>query len=296
MNNTIPNGIHTAIVTPFLANFQIDWDSFEKLIEAQIEARVDGVVISGTTGESPTLTPQEKLSLIKKAKTLSQGKLHVMAGTGGNNTQQSVELSKLAEQAGADSLLVVTPPYNKPSLKGLKAHFQAIGDATALPICLYHVPGRTAQKLSADDIADLCTIPTVTAVKEASADLALFSNVANKTGKAILSGDDPTFLPSLAAGGKGLVSVATNLIPKAYVKIWGDFRSGKNEEATELFLRVLAISEAMFLEPNPTPLKGILAELGLISSDTVRLPLVACENETKGRIKELYESLPAEVR
>jgi 4-hydroxy-tetrahydrodipicolinate synthase len=205
MNTTHFSGVWTAIATPFLENGSIDWPAFEKHLAQQASGGVNGIVISGTTGESPTLTVQEKISLVRKARALLPGTIRIMAGSGGNNTAQSVELSKLCVDAGADSLLIVTPPYNKPSPAGLKLHFQTIADAVDVPLCLYHVPGRTGQSLSAGIIASLTSINRVLAVKEASGDLALYGRVVCQSKADVLSGDDPTYLASLAVGGQGVI-------------------------------------------------------------------------------------------
>ena len=157
MNQKNFDGVWTAIATPFIHGGAIDWASFEKHLEQQAAGGVTGVVISGTTGESPTLTVQEKISLVRKARAILPPKVRIMAGSGGNNTSQSMELSKLCVDAGADSLLIVTPPYNKPSMAGLKLHFQMISDAVQVPLCLYHVPGRTGQNLSASALATITT-------------------------------------------------------------------------------------------------------------------------------------------
>lgn len=266
-------GIWTALITPFSSDGAIDWDAFEKLLKLQESGGVDGVVIAGTTGEGPTLTVQEKLSLIRKARSLLGDQVRVMAGTGDNNTAQSVELSRLAVDAGADALLIVTPPYNKPSPAGLQNHFSAITSVCKVPVCLYHVPGRTAQALTAEGIAALSTINGVEAVKEASGNIDLFSRarrLANDT--VFLSGDDPTYLASLAVGGQGVVSVVTNLFPAAFVDLTRAFAGGDHARALAIHDALCQLMTDLFCEPNPGPLKAALAADGLCQN-ILRSPL-----------------------
>ncbi|MFK7823402.1 MAG: 4-hydroxy-tetrahydrodipicolinate synthase [Oligoflexales bacterium] len=276
------SGIFTAIVTPFEKDGSIDWQAFESIIENQVNRGIDGVVIAGTTGESPTLSVQEKLSLIRKAKALTSGNIHVMAGTGGQSTKQSVELSKLAADAGADSLLVVTPPYNKPNIQGLLGHFQAINNEVGLPICLYHVPGRTAQKLSHSELSKICELERVSIVKEASGDLNFFSKaIGSIPNQVFLSGDDPTFLPSLAIGAKGCISVISNIYPAAMKALLSAFNSGDTSTAMKIHHTLAPLMEALFVETNPCPLKYCMHYKGF-GSNTLRLPLapISVEHET----------------
>lgn len=266
------SGIWTAIATPFEDSGAIDWAAFERLMQLQIDAKVRGVVISGTTGETPTLAVQEKLALIRKANALSQGRIRIMAGSGGNNTEQSVELSRLAQEAGADSLLVVTPPYNKPSQRGLCLHFEAIANAVSIPLCLYHVPGRTNQKLSAAQLCEIAQLPRVHAIKEASGDLNLFSDTRAKTSAAMLSGDDITFLPALAIGCDGVISVLTNLYPVEFGAMQTAYNSGDVVKARALHFALAPTINALFCESNPGPVKAALSIKGL-ARNIVRLPL-----------------------
>lgn len=290
-------GVYTALVTPFTQDGQIDWKAFDRLLDMQVKAGIDGIIISGTTGESPTLTVDEKVSLFRRARAYVPSSVHIMAGTGGNCTKQSIELSKLAQDAGVNSLLIVTPPYNKPTLAGLKAHYEAIGQAVKIPLCLYHVPGRTAQKLSPEDLATLCDIPQITAVKEASADLFLFSKALIHSKANYLSGDDFTYLPSLALGGQGVISVVTNVFPKAFVEMTKSFWAGDNKRALTLHNALLPLIELLFVEANPSPAKDLLAHMGVIQN-TLRLPLVTvlpanheklvtCFEQTKNQLVEL---------
>lgn len=279
------NGVWTALATPFRADFQIDWDAFDRLLSLQQAAGVSGVVLAGTTGESPTLSVQEKLSMVRKARAKLAPEIRVMAGTGDNNTQQSLELSRLAQDAGADSLLVVTPPYNKPSTAGLINHYKIIASAVKIPVCLYHVPGRTGQYLTVDQIAAVCKDGQVKCVKEASADVAYFSRALQKTGLPFLSGDDPTYLASLAVGGKGLISVIANIFPKAMVDMTAAAQKGDFPRARRFHEALLPSMDAMTIEVNPGPLKAALEILGL-AKNVLRAPLAPVVDANFRRVQE----------
>lgn len=283
------DGIYTALVTPFTKDESIDWAAFDRLLALQADAGVDGVVVTGTTGEVPTLSVDEKISLYRRARTQLPRGVQVMAGTGGNCTRQSVELSRLAQDAGVDSLLVVTPPYNKPSLEGLKAHYAAIGQAVRIPLCLYHVPGRTGQRLAAEDLAELCELEQIGAVKEASGDLSLFSKSLSSSKALYLSGDDFTFLPSLAVGGRGVISVVTNIFPSAFVKLFMAYKAGEHGKALSIHEALFPLTELLFCESSPGPSKYLLSYMGVIENK-LRLPLVPVRASTARKLEEAYES------
>ncbi len=285
MANTKFDGVWTAIATPFSENGSIDWTSFEKHLAQQVGGGVSGIVISGTTGESPTLTVQEKISLVRKARALLPPHVRVMAGSGGNNTAQSIELSKLCVDAGADSLLIVTPPYNKPSLAGLKLHYQMIADSVNVPLCLYHVPGRTAQSLSPHAIATLTNITNVVSVKEASGDIALYSRVVNASKASILSGDDPTYLASLSVGGHGVISVVSNVFPEAMVALTHAYNTQQNAKALAIHKALMPAIDILFCETNPCPLKAALEIFGL-GKNVLRAPLAPVSDENYALIKK----------
>ena len=288
-------GVWTALVTPFRGHGEIDWGAFEQLLELQKIGRVDGVVISGTTGEAPTLTVQEKLSLVRKARAVLGKATRVMAGTGDNNTQQTIELSKLAQDAGADSLLVVTPPYNKPSFAGLQNHYRTVAAAVRIPLCIYHVPSRTAHLLPPDNLAALCQIPGIGCVKEATGDIAYFSRALSRSRVPYLSGDDPSFLGSLAIGGSGVISVVSNIFPGIVKDLTEAFDRGDVRRARRLHDALMPTIDALFCETNPCPLKAALKILGHCE-DTVRAPLATITDasltkvhEALTRTKELLE-------
>lgn len=293
-------GVWTALITPFTQNYDIDWPSFGKIIRQQAEAGVNGVVISGTTGESPTLETEEKIKLIKFAREHLPSHIRIMAGTGCNHTHKSVHLSKQAADAGADSLLVVTPPYNKPSLKGLQKHFEMISNATTLPICLYHVPGRTGQTLTAQEVSTLAQIPNIVAVKEASGNMALYSRMliaSSKTNPDIsfLSGDDPTFLASLAVGGKGVISVIANVFPKAVTNIWQAFENGEGATSLTIHNTLLKIIDDMFIESNPGPVKYAM-HLADLCEDILRPPLTSIEDRSKDIVRKSFEETSQKLK
>lgn len=287
-------GVWTALVTPFTDTLDIDWKSFEKLIEEQVNAGVKGIVIAGTTGESPVLAVQEKLALIRKAKALVGEKVRIMAGTGDSNTANSIELSRLATDAGADSLLVVTPPYSKPSTAGLIGHFSAIKKSVSIPICLYHVPGRTAQWLSTAQLLQVASEAGVASVKEASGDVAYFSRAVIGTSLPILSGDDPTYLASLAVGGEGIISVVSNIFPKAMVQLTDAFWRGDSRLALDIHNVLLPAIDAMFCEVNPCPLKAALHAFDKVGNN-FRLPLAAVTPENYARIKTTVEATKTQL-
>jgi 4-hydroxy-tetrahydrodipicolinate synthase len=297
MNNlgsTKPAQVYTAIITPFKTDGTLDFDGFEKLLALQIEAEVTGVVVSGTTGEAPTLTDQEKLDLIRSARRILPKHMHVMAGTGSNDTISNIRLSLEAREAGADSLLIVTPPYNKPSIQGLTKHFRAIAEATALPVCLYHVPGRTGQLLTAASIATLTQIPGMKWVKEASGDLGLFGRACLQSKAEFLSGDDFTYLPSLAIGGCGVISVVTNVFPKAFVQMGRLFLAGEIHKAKQIHQVLFDFVDRLFCESNPSPVKAALHAAGFCQN-VLRSPLAEVTAENYRVIEKSYRDTCASL-
>lgn len=293
MTTQISAGVWTAIITPFNPDGSLDLDSFAHLIERQAAAGMAGVVIAGTTGEASTLTVQEKLTLIRKAKAVAGTDLQLMAGTGSSNTQQDIELSRLSADAGADSLLVVTPAYSKPSLEGLKNHFSQIAAAVKVPICLYHVPSRTACHLAAKPLAELLAIPNITAIKEASGDMGTMTELKSfSPATVLLSGDDFSYLPSLAAGSHGCVSVVGNVFPKLMVQMTKAFEAGGLKMAQDLNADVVKASRALFLDASPAPTKQILAHAGLCK-DVLRAPLAPVTADKRGPVHDILMAIEA---
>jgi 4-hydroxy-tetrahydrodipicolinate synthase len=262
-------GIWSAIPSFFASDFKLDLESLGIFLATQ--KQLQGVVVCGTTGEASTLSFEEKVQIIKSVKGIISNSL--MVGVGTSDTRQSCELALMAEDLGADSLLVVTPPYNKPNLSGLMAHYEALAKVTKLPMCLYHVPSRTGQFLKLNDLKELLTIPAIQAVKEASGDLSFFAQACDASPRvAFLSGDDATFTASLAVGATGCISVASNVVPDLLLDICSSYGAGKNAELIELNTKLMQWARVLFLECNPVPLKVVLKhKLG--TSESVRLPL-----------------------
>jgi 4-hydroxy-tetrahydrodipicolinate synthase len=278
-------GIFTALVTPMNPDGSLDLEAYARLLEDQITAGVHGVIPCGTTGESPTLTLDEKKTLITEAIRLCKGsKTRVIAGTGSNSTSESVSLSAWASGAGVDGVLVVTPYYNKPSRAGLAAHFTAIADAVSCPMMLYNVPGRTGVSLPPEVGAELARHPRIRYLKEATGNVALtseFLDQFSRSGAAleIFSGDDATFLPLLSVGAVGVVSVASNLFPMAMREIYELFVNDSNAaEALRLHQCFYPLFRDLFIESNPVPIKAALEWVDpdprrRLCSATVRAPL-----------------------
>ena len=263
-------GVWTALVTPFDHSGNLDSSAWKKLVRRQIDGGVAGVVAAGTTGESPTLTSEEKLTLCKLA--TAQGS-RVILGCGGSKTDDAVQFARKAQAAGADGLLVVTPPYNKPTPAGLVAHYQAIASASGLPIMAYHVPGRTGLSLDEEQLSAIMAVGGVEALKEASGNLWLFARLAKRFPRRVFCGDDPTFLASLAVGGAGLVSVMTNVDPRPTVAMMEAFGQGQTDQAITLNQGLMDLMAAMVVEVNPLPVKYAVSRLGLVNN-TFRLPMV----------------------
>jgi len=266
-------GSIVAIVTPF-KNGQIDEEAYRALIEDQIENGTGAIVPCGTTGESATLSMEEHARVIDIAVGAVKKRVPVIAGAGGNNTQEAIELTAHAKEAGADATLQVTPYYNKPMQEGLFRHFEAIAKAVPFPQVLYNVPGRTSVNLLPETVARLAELPEVVAIKEASANLSQMTDILNLAGDKItlLSGDDNVTLPVLAIGGKGVISVVANIIPGDMAAMIQAWEEGRQEEARERFYRLFPLCKAMFYETNPIPVKTSLALMGKIDGE-MRLPL-----------------------
>lgn len=287
------HGVYTALATPFLADGSIDEKSFRKLIRFQIESGVSGIVPCGTTGESPTLSTDEKHRLISIAVEECKGsKTEVMAGTGSNDTEETVTLSRWAADQGAQSLLVVTPYYNKPSQRGLEEHFRAVASAVKIPIVVYNVPSRTGVSIAADTLIRLLEIPNISAIKEASGNVEFSCELISRAHDAgrtlsVLTGDDTTFLPHLAAGGDGVISVASNIIPKEMVELQNTFERGEVKKAIAEFQRLFPLCRDLFVETNPVPVKHVLSKMGFGASK-VRLPLSSLSEASETRLMNTW--------
>ncbi|BCG49171.1 4-hydroxy-tetrahydrodipicolinate synthase [Citrifermentans bremense] len=266
-------GSIVAIVTPFI-NGAVDEEKLRELVEFQIENGTDAIVPCGTTGESSTLSYVEHDRVIQVVVEQVNKRVPVIAGTGSNSTHEAIEITQHAKELGADGALLVTPYYNKPSQEGLFRHYKAVADAVALPQILYNVPGRTGVNLLPETVARLSVHPNIVAIKEATGSLQQASEVLALCGDKldVLSGDDFITLPIMAAGGKGVISVTANIMPKEVSSLVDAFNAGNMEEARRLHLYLLKISNAMFIESNPVPVKAAVSLMGKCSSE-VRLPL-----------------------
>jgi len=285
-------GCGTALVTPFRTDLSLDEVTLRKLVQRQIRAGVDFLVPCGTTGESPTLTRAEHLRVIEITLEEAAGKIPVLAGAGGYNTLEVVELAREIEALGANGLLSVTPYYNKPTQEGLFQHYCTIAQSTRLPIVLYNVPGRCGTNLEPATVRRLAAIPNIVGIKEASGNIAQMSALANALPDdcVILSGDDAITLPLFALGGRGVISVASNEIPAEMAQLCRHGLRGEIEQARRIHRRYLPLMEINFVESNPIPVKAALALMGLLEP-VWRLPLVAPKAENLERIHSLLESL-----
>jgi 4-hydroxy-tetrahydrodipicolinate synthase len=266
-------GVHTALVTPFLADGAVDLPTYGALVERQIDGGIDGLVACGTTGEASTLEPEEWRDVVAATVEVNRGRVPVTAGVGTNNTRSTVKNVEAAQKLGCDAALLVFPYYNKPNPDGLRAHVRAAA-APGLPLVLYHVPSRTGQKLTAALLAELAEIPGVCSVKEATGDLLFDGDLLTRTRTPVLSGDDFTFLPLLSLGGTGVISVLSNVAPADTVAIQTAFEAGRVAEAAERMRRLWALTTWLFDEVNPVRCKAAMAAMGLCRAD-VRLPLAA---------------------
>jgi 4-hydroxy-tetrahydrodipicolinate synthase len=280
-------GTYTALVTPFTKGGKLDEAALERLIKGQIKGGVDGIVPVGTTGESPTLDYEEHIHVIKRAVELAAGKVQVLAGTGGNSTTEAIYLTKMAKKAGADGSLQVAPYYNKPTQEGLFQHFRAIASATDLPIVLYSVPGRCGVEIGVDTVKRLAeTCPTVVGIKEAGGTPDRISQLRVALGDrfTLLSGDDSLTIPFMAVGAHGVVSVASNVVPREVAQMVSAFAQGKTELALKLHTRFYPLFKDLFIESNPGPVKAALALLG-VCEEEYRLPLAPMQPKNREILK-----------
>ena len=269
------HGVHTALITP-MAGGMVAFAELERLIDAQLDAGISGIVPCGTTGESPTLSESEHLQVIRTSIEVARGKVPVIAGTGANSTAEALSLTRAADKAGADAFLLVAPYYNKPSQDGLLAHFGALAEITEKPIVLYSIPSRCGIEISTEVVCKLREkYPHICALKEAGGRSSKVSETLTLIDNdfVVLSGDDGLTLPFMACGAKGVVSVASNLVPDIVVKLVTYALAGDFENARSLHLENYGLFTDLFCEPNPVPVKYLMQMHGLITSSEVRLPL-----------------------
>ncbi|MCB1170826.1 MAG: 4-hydroxy-tetrahydrodipicolinate synthase [Leptospiraceae bacterium] len=286
-------GLYTAIMTPFQkGGASIDFGAYRELIEKQVEAGLAGVVPCGTTGESPTLSHQEHRELIQKSVEFVNGRMAVIPGTGSNSTKEAMELTADACSMGVDGVMLVNPYYNKPSQEGLYQHFKAIAETSSKPVILYNIKGRTAINVEPETIRRLAEIENIQAVKEASGDPGQMARIMRLCGDrmAMLSGDDNITPAVMGLGGKGVISVASNLYPKKLNRMVGHFLQGNFAAGNQVFYELLDMMNAMFWETNPVPVKAGAEMLGLCNGE-LRLPLVALSEDKKAALKAVLDQL-----
>ncbi len=285
-------GVFTAIVTPFNQDETINEDDLKKLIDFNIENGVSGIVPVGTTGESPTLNHDEHVRVIEVVCKHVKGRVSVIAGTGSNSTKEALFMTSRAKDSGADASLQVAPYYNKPTQEGFYRHFKKIADEIDLPMIIYNIPGRTGKNIETDTIVKLAKHPNIVGVKEASGSLPQMMDVIHRTPEdfVVLSGDDNLTLPLMAAGGKGVVSVASNIIPDRMSAMVEAGLEGNFEKMRELHYELLPFFKVEFIETNPIPIKTALAMKGMIK-EAFRLPMCEMSGENKKKLKIVLKEL-----
>jgi 4-hydroxy-tetrahydrodipicolinate synthase len=285
-------GCGTALVTPFRRDHSLDEETLRKLVRRQIDAGIDFLVPCGTTGESPTLTRFEHLRVVEIAVEESGGKVPVLAGAGGYNTLEVIELAKEIEERGADGILSVTPYYNKPTQEGLYQHYRAIASATRLPIVVYSVQGRTGVNVEPATLARLAQIENIVAVKEASGNIGQMANVIHEVPPHfnVLSGDDAIAIPLMALGGRGVISVVSNEIPRQMTDLAQACMRGDYETARTVQARYLPLMNVNFIESNPIPVKAAMGLMGLLDP-VYRLPMCSPSAASLARIEKVLESV-----
>lgn len=283
-------GAIVAIVTP-IKNGEVDYASYEKLIEFQIKNKTSAILTCGCTGEPATLSYQEHKDLIKFTVEVVNKRVPVIAGTGSNNTKEAIELTEFAEKAGADAALLITPYYNKPTQKGLLLHYKEIAKKVSIPIILYNVPSRTGISIAPETVAELSEVKNIVGIKEASGSLDQVSKILTLIKRddfVVLSGDDSLTLPIMAVGGKGVVSVASNIVPDKVAEMVEYALNGDYENARKIHLELFPIFKILFIETNPIPVKTALSLMGFISPEW-RLPLTGPSEENYEKIKKIIK-------
>jgi len=285
-------GIYTALITPFNEDGSIDWGALKELVDFQVAAGVAGIAPMGTTGESPTIIHEDHLKIIEFVAKQAAGKCQIVAGTGSNSTTEALHMTKIAADYGVDATLQVAPYYNKPSMEGFYRHFMTIADAVDLPMVVYNIPGRTGKNIDNATMLRLAKHPNIQAVKEASGDVNQMMNLiaAKPDTFTVLSGDDNLGYLLIAMGGKGIVSVASNLYPKEMNALCNAALAGKMEEAKALHYKMLPFFRAEFADTNPVPIKYAMAKAGMIK-EAYRLPLC----ETSAAVKAQVDAAMAKL-
>jgi len=286
------SGTYTALITPFKGDESVDEEALRKLVDAQIEGGVAGLVPVGTTGESPTVTHEENIRIIEIVVDEANGRVPVIAGTGSNSTAEAIQMTRQAKEVGASASLQVAPYYNKPSQEGFYRHFTAIADGVDLPMVVYNIPGRTGKNIETDTLMRLAEHPNIVAVKEASGSIPQVMDVASRKPEDfdLLSGDDNLAFPMIALGGSGIISVASNAAPGLISKLVKLARDGKLEKARAEHYRLLPLFKMVFFDTNPIPIKYAMSLLGHCE-EVYRLPLCELSEENKDRVRKVLENL-----
>ncbi len=284
-------GSLVALITPMNADGSVNYGELRTLIDWHIENGTDGIVAVGTTGESATLPAEEHLAVVEATVKHVNKRVPVIAGTGANSTAEAIELSKAAERLGADYTLSVVPYYNKPSQEGIYRHFKAIAEATAIPMIIYNVPGRTVVDMNNETILRLAEIPNIVGVKEASGDIARETDLINRApeGFAVYSGDDPTGMAFMLCGGDGVISVAANVAPKLFADMCREAIAGNIPAVRELNKKLIPVYDVMFCEPSPAAPKWALTQLGLCQPH-VRLPIIELSSDGQDKVRSALKS------
>jgi 4-hydroxy-tetrahydrodipicolinate synthase len=284
-------GSIVAIVTPMHADGSLDYPGLQKLVDWHIAEGTDSIVIVGTTGESATVSVEEHCALIKATVGYAKGRIPIIAGTGGNSTEEAIKLTRYAKEAGADAALSVVPYYNRPTQEGMYQHFKAIAEAVDLPIILYNVPGRTVADMSNETVVRLAAIPGIVGIKDATGNIGRGYDLLRLVPKsfAVYSGDDPSALALMLAGGQGNISVTANVAPRAMHEMCKAAMAGDIARAVEINNKVFPLHQKLFIEPNPVPVKWALAEMGMMPAG-LRLPLVPlaaeCHDAVRAALRE----------
>lgn len=296
MKNTVFTGAATAIITPFSGD-GIDWETFDRLLDFQLESGINGIVVAGTTGEGSTLTDREHEDAVSFCVKKVAGRVPVIAGTGSNNTARAIDRTKTACAAGADAVLLVTPYYNKTTQRGLIASFAAIADESTVPCILYNVPSRTGLNMLPETLSVLADHERIAAVKEACGNMTQFAKDVLLCGDRIdiYSGTDEQTVPGMSVGGKGIISVVANILPKETADMCARFFAGDVKGAADLQLRLLPLMEQMMIETNPIPAKAACAALGFGNGE-LRLPLVDMEDKNRQKMLALMKEAGLEVK
>lgn len=280
-------GSMTALVTPF-KNGKVDEDALKEIIDFQIENGTQALVPCGTTGESATLSYEEHNQVVEITVKHTKGRIPVIAGTGSNSTEETIMLTKHAKDAGADACLLIAPYYNRPTQSGLIAHFFKVADTVDIPLVLYNIPGRTGVNIEPETVAKLSEHKNIIAIKEASGNLEQVSRIISLCNIVVLSGDDALTLPILSVGGKGVISVASNIVPRDVSEMVNAFEKGDIQKARRLHYKLFPLFKILFIETNPAPVKTAMAMMGMIDEE-IRLPLVPLKEENKTKLKKVLD-------